>query len=328
MVRKSSELASPATATGALWGPSASRYEVVRYPALAVAPEWHELHCAAKSGATSSSQLTGWARSPCSGRAFEQEDAANVTTRSPWSARMGGSRRLVEVHEADRRDPIGPVANQALLLLRLGECRAARLPERPAVRLHVIDGCRAVVARRARRRDGRVDQRSGGWRGANPGDGVESEARTVVRGQFHVGRIRWTGRVGALADGAVQHVWQRRGHRRGAEVVRACQVAHLAPVEDGRIRRLPVTLGRRLLVPGELHGALLGAVDAVHEVLLVRRPAIAGPVRIVAEVAARRVVALAGVEVRTHAQRNVAAVALFVRDDLAAGGVAVGHLPD
>src|ERR1700682_11651 len=238
MVRKSSELASPATATGALWGPSASRYEVVRYPALAVAPEWHELHCAAKSGATSSSQLTGWARSPCSGRAFEQEDAANVTTRSPWSARIRGSRRLVEVHEADRRDPIGPVANQTLLRLRLFERIAARLPERSAVRLHVIDGGRAVVARRARGHDGRDDERRGcGLGGGGAGEGVEAEPSSVVRARSHVRRIRGTGRVGALADSAVQHVRQRRGHRRRAEVVRACQVAHLAPVEDGPVPR-------------------------------------------------------------------------------------------
>src|ERR1700682_2459810 len=48
---RSSEFGSPATATGAAWGPSASRYEVVRYPADAEAPEWHELQLAAKSGA-------------------------------------------------------------------------------------------------------------------------------------------------------------------------------------------------------------------------------------------------------------------------------------
>src|SRR5438270_4575779 len=98
MVRKRSELASPAAATGALSGPSASRYEVVRYPAAAAAPEWHELHCAAKSGAMSSSQLTGCVRSPWSGRAFEQEQTTSATTRSPLSARMRPSGRPVDVH--------------------------------------------------------------------------------------------------------------------------------------------------------------------------------------------------------------------------------------
>src|SRR5438105_10627834 len=121
MVRKRSELASPATATGALWGPRASRYEVVRYPAAGVAPAWHELHCAAKSGAMSSSQLTGWASSPCSGRAFEQADAATAATSKPRSARMPASGSPVGVHQADRGEPVGPVADQALLLLRLGE---------------------------------------------------------------------------------------------------------------------------------------------------------------------------------------------------------------
>src|ERR1700693_1429283 len=138
MVRKSSELASPAAATGALVGPSASRYEVVRYPAAAAAPEWHELHCAAKSGAMSSSQVTGSVNAPCCGRAFEQEDAANATTISPWSARMRGSRRPVEMHQADRGDPIRPVANQALLLLRLAEGDVAPLPDRSAIGLHVV----------------------------------------------------------------------------------------------------------------------------------------------------------------------------------------------
>src|SRR5205814_8689552 len=105
MVRKRSELASPATATGALWGPRASRYEVVRYPAAGVAPAWHELHCAAKSGAMSSSQLTGWVRSPWSGRAFEQADAANTTRSAPVSARMAASGSPGGLHHADTIHP-------------------------------------------------------------------------------------------------------------------------------------------------------------------------------------------------------------------------------
>src|SRR6266705_3072722 len=122
---KSSELGSPATATGAPVGPSASRYEVVRYPAAAWGPEWQELQSAAKSGAMSSCQLTGCPRSPCSGRAFEHEAVASAAAMSPWSARMGALGRPVEVHEADRRDPIRPVADQALLE-RLGGQAAAR----------------------------------------------------------------------------------------------------------------------------------------------------------------------------------------------------------
>src|SRR5207237_1183507 len=83
-------------------------------------------------------------------------------------ARMATLWRPVEVHEADRRDPIRPVADQALLQ-RLGGQGAARLPERRAIRLHVIDGGRAVVARRARSGDGRGDERRGGRLGGYPG---------------------------------------------------------------------------------------------------------------------------------------------------------------
>src|SRR4051812_25789062 len=114
MVRNRRELASPATATGALCGPSASRYEVVRYPAAAAVPAWQLLHCAANRGAMSSSQLTGAAGRPCCGRAFEQADAASATMATPSRTRMSASGSPVLVHEADRRHPVGSVADQAL----------------------------------------------------------------------------------------------------------------------------------------------------------------------------------------------------------------------
>jgi hypothetical protein len=69
------------------------------------------------------------------------------------------SGRLVGVHEADRGDAIGPVADQALFPLRLGEGDAARLPERSAVGLHVVDGRCAVMACRAGGHDRRDDER-------------------------------------------------------------------------------------------------------------------------------------------------------------------------
>src|SRR5947207_4448109 len=180
MVRKRSELASPATATGALWGPRASRYEVVRYPAAGVAPAWHELHCAAKSGAMSSSQLTACVESPWSGRAFEQADAASARTITPSSARMGASGRPVGMHQADGRDPVGTVADQALLPLSLGGCGCARFPVRSAIRLHVVDRRRCVVARGARSDDRRIDERRGGWLGADPGGSREAESGSVI----------------------------------------------------------------------------------------------------------------------------------------------------
>src|SRR4051812_10156922 len=88
MVFSSFELASPATATGALVGPSASMYEVVRYPSGAFGPEWHELHCAERSGAMSGSQLTGCASVPSCWRASEQAHAASDTARTPRIACM------------------------------------------------------------------------------------------------------------------------------------------------------------------------------------------------------------------------------------------------
>src|SRR5437667_171976 len=140
------ELGSPAVATGSLVGPSASRYEVVRYPAAGVAPEWQELHCAANSEEMSSSQLTGWASVPSRGRAFEHEHTASATARHPCSARIRASGGLVGMHQADRRDPVRPVADQALLLLRFAESDVATLPDGGAVGLHVVDRGRGVVA--------------------------------------------------------------------------------------------------------------------------------------------------------------------------------------
>src|SRR3954470_11747551 len=83
MTFNSVELESPGTASGALVGPSASRYEVVRYPACAPGPEWQELHCDAYNGAMSCTQLTGWAGSPCCWRASEQAAVASAAARTP-----------------------------------------------------------------------------------------------------------------------------------------------------------------------------------------------------------------------------------------------------
>src|SRR3954465_13539357 len=83
MMRKSVEPGSPGTATGAFVGPSASRWEGVRYPARAPGPECQEWHWAAESGAMSWTQLTGWAGSPCCWRASEHSDAASAAARTP-----------------------------------------------------------------------------------------------------------------------------------------------------------------------------------------------------------------------------------------------------
>src|SRR3954469_11499379 len=118
IVRRRRESGAPAVATGASVGPSASRYDVVRYPPAAVAPEWQDVQLVAASAAISSSQATGVAgEPPTSGRAFEHEHTTSAEAKSPRSARMRISGSPVGVHETDRREPVRPVADEALLTL-------------------------------------------------------------------------------------------------------------------------------------------------------------------------------------------------------------------
>jgi hypothetical protein len=83
----------------------------------------------------------------------ESSRRRSVSRRSSRGAGQLRSRRAVGVNQRDVGEPVGPVADQAFLLLWFAEREAARFPDRRAIGLHVVDRRCGVMACHAGGRD-------------------------------------------------------------------------------------------------------------------------------------------------------------------------------